>query len=114
MQGLDKDLFPRWVGADTLDAIIRKTPASGPPPGSIGPTGIGTYHSFITPNVLREARAHFGCPQMDGVLMEEAGNRVTDHFSVRHYNVRAPPLLRAQAGFKLPHDGGIHTPAQSA
>lgn len=55
--------------------------------GGVGPAGIGTYFTLISPNALREARAHFGCPQMAGVLLR--GTDIPLPFlSKRHYRVR--------------------------
>lgn len=46
--------------------------------------------AVITPNALREARLHFGCPTMESVLLEENFFRNGNHWSQRLYNVRRP------------------------
>lgn len=91
LQGFQKDLFQTWQGARDIQDVVR-TVTAAQAPSVVGPQGIGLYRAMITPNALREARAHFGCPQMEGVLMEERGLEVTEHWSMRHYNVRPQTL----------------------
>lgn len=86
IQGFREDRFITWPGASSVDDIIRRTPAGESPVGGVGPDGIGGYYSLITPNALREARAHFACPQMAGVLLRE-GDFLSAHLSARHYRV---------------------------
>lgn len=63
------------------------TPAGRAPVGGVGPAGIGKYYSLVTPNALREARAHFKCANMAGILLKEDAF-LTAHLSLRHYSVR--------------------------
>eukprot|EP00892_Ulva_mutabilis_P001587 jgi/Ulvmu1/11429/UM076_0003.1 len=41
---------------------------------------------IITPNALREARLHFGCPEMETVLLQESFFGPTSHWNQRLYN----------------------------
>lgn len=79
-------LFETWPSARGLGDVFRTvTPAEAA--RVLGPQGIAPYNMLITPNALREARAHFGCLLMEGIVMEERGERFTEHWSLRHYNV---------------------------
>lgn len=86
-QGFQNDLFQTWQGASGFQDVFRTVTASQAA-SVVGPQGIGLYRAMITPNALREARSHFDCPQMEGLLMEERGLEVVEHWSMRHYNVR--------------------------
>lgn len=86
MQAFSFPLFERWQGYERPDDVIRTITAEEAP-SVVGPKDIGQYDVFVTANVVREARAHFGCPEMVGVLMEERPEQVTDHLSMRHYQV---------------------------
>lgn len=59
---------------------------SPPPPGGVGPVGLRDHYTLISPNILREARLHFGCPEMSGVLLAER-LYLESHLSLRHFNV---------------------------
>eukprot|EP00892_Ulva_mutabilis_P005909 jgi/Ulvmu1/3690/UM017_0106.1 len=85
-QGMETNAFPTWEGAASLEDTVRATPDGErlPIPGG----GVGTAYDIITPNALREARLHFGCPDMDGVRLQDDlfDTRPPEHLAVRLYN----------------------------
>lgn len=70
----------------------------------------------ITPNVLREARRHFGCPTLERVLLEDGFlSEPSSHWSLRLYEVRhashhaclsSPESLRHAAACPVDGQGG--------
>eukprot|EP00892_Ulva_mutabilis_P005907 jgi/Ulvmu1/3689/UM017_0105.1 len=87
--GFQRLLFETWAGVETLSDILEITPEADrppPPPGVRAP--VGPEVKLRTPNALREARLHIGCPTMDAVLMNDQlfGNTPPEHWSMRHYN----------------------------
>ena len=91
MQGFNQFLFETFFSANTLEDVIQTLPEAERVPeveGTVGPE-----FSIITPNVVREARLHFGCPDMDKALLDDNvfGDRLPEFWSMRHFNVRSSP-----------------------
>lgn len=95
MQGFNQFLFETFFSANTLEDVIQTLPEAERVPeveGTVGPE-----FSIITPNVVREARLHFGCPDMDKALLDDNvfGDRLPEFWSMRHFNVLPSSALRA-------------------
>ena len=88
MQGFQQDLFQTFLPAEGIQDVVQTLPEGQRVPMSLGSTPLGPEHSIITPNALREAQLHFGCPDMDKVLLgDDARTTPPEHWSLRHYNV---------------------------
>ena len=92
LQAFNADMYGRWMGYERLeDVVLTVTPEEAA--DVFGPVGIGEYRAIVSPNVQREARLHFNCPEMEGALLEQELFQLTDSWSMRHYHVRSNPPI---------------------
>eukprot|EP00892_Ulva_mutabilis_P005911 jgi/Ulvmu1/3692/UM017_0109.1 len=85
--GMETNLFQAWQSARSVQDVIETLPEGERLPPGAG--GIGPSYSLKTPNALREARLHFGCPALDSVrLIDDVFNSTvpSEHWAVRLYN----------------------------
>eukprot|EP00892_Ulva_mutabilis_P005906 jgi/Ulvmu1/3688/UM017_0104.1 len=89
--GFQRTQFDSWVGVASIEDVLEIT---------------GPQVHLHTPNALREARAHFGCPALDAILLEDlqavSSTDAQEHWSMRHYN---GALMRAGFAASTVHYG---------
>lgn len=83
MQGFTNSLFNMFVHPSNLTRLSTANVVK-----SVN-VGGRTVQRIITPGVVREARAQFGCPTLDGAQLEEEGGdgSAGSHWEYTHYQV---------------------------
>ena len=116
LQGIRSNLFQMFVSAASLEDVMRIVPEADRAPTSSGAAPSGPEYSLITPNIVREARRHFGCPEMDSVLLNDVtfGIEPSELLSRRHYNVRFPTPMLCCCEMHVSHACHLHKPGTVA
>lgn len=96
MQGFDA-----YAGANQEEEDVVREVSAEEAPEVEGPIGIGAYWVRVSPNAVREARLHFGCPELVGALLERSYGDASWDLSPRHFNVR-PRTKLSDHIFSLP------------
>lgn len=112
VQGFQMSLYRTFHSVARQEDIVQVLPESERVPASLGTRSVGPEFSIISPNALREARMHFGCPAMDKVLLGNelfgGGPDPPEHWSLRHQNVRATTRSPLHRNGDNGHRSGEH------